>query len=189
MASTSISLPSPTIFNGENYDYWAVRMKAFFMANDLWEIIEDGVDPPKQNGKSTEEDSKRSKAESMKNMKAITFIHASVSESIFPRIVAATTAKEAWTILEKEFKGTEKARVIKLQMLRRDFENLNMKDDETVKDYSTRVAEVTNQMKLYGEDITDQRIVEKMLRSLPEKFDPIVAAIEESKDLSKLTIA
>ncbi|CAN0856784.1 Retrovirus-related Pol polyprotein from transposon TNT 1-94 [Linum grandiflorum] len=164
-------------------------MKAFFMANDLWEIIEDGVEPPKQNGKSTEEDSKRSKAETMKNMKAITFIHASVSESIFPRIVAATTAKEVWTILEKEFKSTEKARVIKLQTLRRDFENLNMKDDETVKDYSTRVAEVTNQMKLYGEDITDQRIVEKMLRSLPEKFDPIVAAIEESKDLSKLTIA
>ena len=104
-------------------------MKAFFMANDLWEIIEDGIEPPKSEEKSSEEKSskgqeKQSKEVAMKNMKAITFIHASVSENIFPRIVAATTAKEAWTILEKEFKGTEKARIIKLQTLRRDFENL-----------------------------------------------------------------
>ena len=33
----------------------------------------------------------------------------------------------------------------------------------------------------------DKRIVEKVLRSLSPKFEHIVAAIEESKDLSKLT--
>lgn len=40
----------------------------------------------------------------------------------------------------------------------------------------------------YSEEITDQKIVEKILISLLEKFEYIVAAIEESKDLVTLTV-
>ena len=47
---------------------------------------------------------------------------------------------------------------------------------------------VVNQIRLNGDELTDQKIVEKILRSLPIKFDSIVVAIEESKDLSKLSI-
>ena len=36
--------------------------------------------------------------------------------------------------------------------------------------------------------IEDQRIVEKILRSLTRKFDSTVVAIEESKDLSTLSV-
>ncbi|KAL6324297.1 hypothetical protein AAG906_007415 [Vitis piasezkii] len=37
-------------------------------------------------------------------------------------------------------------------------------------------------MRSYGEDILDQTVVAKVLRSLTPKFDHVVAAIEESKD-------
>jgi hypothetical protein len=40
---------------------------------------------------------------------------------------------------------------------------------------------------LTGEAIPDQRIVEKVLRSLPNKFEMVVTAILESKDLSKFS--
>ncbi|KAA8541944.1 hypothetical protein F0562_023096 [Nyssa sinensis] len=40
----------------------------------------------------------------------------------------------------------------------------------------------------YGEDISDARIVEKILINLPKKFGPIVAVVEETKDISKLSI-
>ena len=43
-------------------------------------------------------------------------------------------------------------------------------------------------MKSYGEEISDKRIVEKLLINLSEKFDPIVAVIEETKDLSLLSL-
>lgn len=43
-------------------------------------------------------------------------------------------------------------------------------------------------MKSYGEKIADCRIVEKMLISLPQKYDSIVNVIEETKDLDSLTI-
>jgi hypothetical protein len=67
-----------------------------------------------------------------------------------------------------------------------------MKESEKVKDYFSRVIEVVNQMRTYGKDIHDQKIVEnfrrkkiveKFLMSLPEKYEYIVAAIE-SKDLA-----
>ncbi|CAL5363087.1 unnamed protein product [Camellia sinensis] len=39
-------------------------------------------------------------------------------------------------------------------------------------------------MRSYGEKISDETVVAKVLRSLTPKFDHVVAAIEESKDLS-----
>ncbi|GMP54920.1 hypothetical protein CsSME_00019913 [Camellia sinensis var. sinensis] len=73
----------------------------------------------------------------------------------------ATTSKQAWSTLQKEFQGDSKVIVVKLQSLRRDFETLYMKNGESIADFLSRV-----------------------LRSLTPKFDHVVAAIEESKDLS-----
>lgn len=69
---------------------------------------------------------------------------------------------------------------MKLQMLRREFESLLMKNNESVSEFSTRLSTLINQLKANGE----QRVVEKILRSLPQKFDTLVIAIKESKDLS-----
>jgi hypothetical protein len=51
----------------------------------------------------------------------------------------------------------------------------------------TRIMGIVNQIRLIGETITDQRIVEKILRSLPTKFEMVVTAILESKDLSRFS--
>ncbi|KAK2978865.1 hypothetical protein RJ640_030914 [Escallonia rubra] len=83
------------------------------------------------------------------------------------------SAKEAWETLRNEFQGDDKVRAIKLQSLIKDLENVKMKEDESLKDYSSRFLELINQMKTHGEDISDQRIIEKTLITLPEKFDPI----------------
>ncbi|XP_073153344.1 uncharacterized protein [Henckelia pumila] len=60
-----------------------------------------------------------------------------------------------------------------------------MKDNEEIRTFISRVVEIINQIKSYGDTIEDKKIVEKVLRSLPQKFEHVVAAIEESKDLSK----
>lgn len=43
---------------------------------------------------------------------------------------------------------------------------------------------IVSQMRSYHEKITDETIVANVLRSLTPKYDHVVAAIEESKDLS-----
>ncbi|KAK8957926.1 hypothetical protein KSP39_PZI000959 [Platanthera zijinensis] len=64
---------------------------------------------------------------------------------------------------------------------------MKMKESETVSDYITRVQVVVNQLTRNGEDLTDARVVEKILRSLTDNFVNVVCAIEESKDLATLT--
>ena len=56
--------------------------------------------------------------------------------------------------------------------LKRDFEALNMQKDETISKYSDRISLIINFIRLLGEDFPDSRIVEKVLVTLPEKFDP-----------------
>ncbi|XP_038971188.1 uncharacterized protein LOC120104336 [Phoenix dactylifera] len=136
----------------------------------------------------TEAQQKELKENKSKDAGALGMIQRGVSEAIFPRIMGAKTAKQAWETLQEEFQGDKKVRAIKLQSLRRDFENMRMKENESVKDYSTRFLELVNQMKIYGEEMSDRKLVEKILISLPEKFDPMVAVIEETKDLSKLSV-
>lgn len=39
-------------------------------------------------------------------------------------------------------------------------------------------------MKAYGKDISDEKVVKKILICVNKKYDAIVTAIEESKDIS-----
>lgn len=72
--------------------------------------------------------------------------------------------------------------------VQREFEILGMKESETVNKYFARTLIIANKMKLYGEMVTETTIVEKVLRSMPEKFKYIVCAIEESNNVSTLSV-
>jgi hypothetical protein len=52
----------------------------------------------------------------------------------------------------------------------------------------TQVMNVVNQLRQYGDDVENKRVIEKVLRSLPKKFEPIVVPIEEFKYLSQMQI-
>ncbi|KAL0441847.1 UNVERIFIED_CONTAM: putative mitochondrial protein [Sesamum radiatum] len=181
-----ISVP---IFSGQNYDYWAIKMKTYFQSQKLWEIVEEGVTLPEDSSTSSSAEKGKLENKKAKDSEALYYIQTAVADHIFPRIsVVATSAKEAWSILQKEYQGSAKVRIIKLQTLRRDFENMKMKDSETIDEYYTKVRELVNQLKAYGEDIPEKRVVEKLLISVTEKYDPIVTTIEETKDITTLTV-
>ena len=95
---------------------------------------------------------------------------------------------KAWDTLETTYQGLDKVRTSKLQILRRDFESLSMKDSETVDTLYTRVVGLINQLKSHGEDIEDQMVVEKILRSLPPIFENLAVTLEEHTDVSIFTI-
>jgi hypothetical protein len=63
-----------------------------------------------------------------------------------------------------------------------------MKSGECVSDYFSRVMSVANKMRIHGEHMRDVTIVEKILRSLNDKFNYIVCSIKESKDIDRLSI-
>jgi hypothetical protein len=63
-----------------------------------------------------------------------------------------------------------------------------MTESENIDQFMTRVMGIVNQIRLTSEDIPDQIIVEKVLKILPNKYEMVVAAILESKDLSNFSI-
>ena len=111
-----------------------------------------------------------------------------MDDSIFPRIASITKSKDAWDILETVYQGLSKVKVTKLQTLREKFENMQMNDTHNVDQFHNHLITYVNQMRTHGEKISDQKVVEKALRSLPSQFDVVVVAIEESKDLTQLSI-
>jgi gag-polypeptide of LTR copia-type len=73
---------------------------------------------------------------------------------------------------------------IKLQGLRRDFETLQMYKEEIMQNFLSRVQMVVNQIRVFGDTMEEKIVVAKVLRSLTLKFDHVVVAIEEFKNLN-----
>ncbi|KAK2417002.1 hypothetical protein QL285_039350 [Trifolium repens] len=163
-------------------------MKTFFCSQDLWDIVDEGFTIPQDTSTLNTNQKKELKEIKQKDSKALFFLQQAVEDSIFPRIMGATSAKDAWGTLKEEFEGSDKVCAIKLQTLRREFELLKMKESETAKDYYTKIKELVSQMRSYGDNILDKRIVEKILISIPRKYDAIVTTIEQTKDLSSLSV-
>ena len=65
---------------------------------------------------------------------------------------------------------------------------VHMKDGETISDYFSQLLVIVNCLKSDGESIEDVCVVEKILRFLANKFEHVVVAIEESKDMETLSI-
>ncbi|KAA0064106.1 putative mitochondrial protein [Cucumis melo var. makuwa] len=84
-----------------------------------------------------------------------------VDLNVFKLINSCSTTKEAWKTLEVAYE---------------------------VSNYNKRVLEIANESLLLGEKILDSKIVRKVLRSLPRKFDMKVTVIEEAHDITMLKL-
>ena len=60
---------------------------------------------------------------------------------------------------------------MKLNTLKRQYELLQMEDNERICDYFTRLLIIVNQMQECGDRFKDQDLVEKAMRTLTPRFD------------------
>ncbi|KAK2352556.1 putative mitochondrial protein [Trifolium repens] len=184
MAGSSNSFPANLpILDGKNWDQWCVKMSVIFGYQEVEDLVTNGVEPLVAN--ATEAQQTAFKALKKRDCKAQFLIHQCVDAANFEKISAA---KEAWDILNNAYGGGDKVKKVKLQSLRRQYELLGMLEKESVGEFFTRLQTLVNSMKSHGEQISDQQVIEKVLRTLNPQFDHIVVAIEESKDLSTMSI-
>ncbi|BAT89965.1 hypothetical protein VIGAN_06111300 [Vigna angularis var. angularis] len=155
--------------------------RVLFRFQDVMDVVEE------KGYKPHDGDSEKQKAAfRKKDNKTLFIIHQCVADMHFEKIQNVGTAREAWNILVRCHAGGEKIKKVKLQMLRRQYELMQMDDNDKVSEYFNKILSIINQMKDYGEAISDLMIIEKIMRSLPQRFDYIVVAIEESRDQEKL---
>ncbi|XP_040940040.1 uncharacterized protein [Gossypium hirsutum] len=187
-ASMSFSLPPLPIFAGENYNIWAVKMRTYLQARDLWNMVQNDTEPPPLRANPTIAQIRQYNEDCSKKYKAMSCLQSGVLDVIFTRIMACDSPKQAWDKLKEEFQGSEKTRQQQLINLRRDFENLRMKESETVKQYADRIMATVNNIRLLGDDFSDQKVVEKVITTLPEKYESKISSLEDSRDLSTIPL-
>ena len=103
-ANTSMNMGNTQLpqFNGKNYEYWTIIMRALFASQDLSELVEDGLEEladEQAYSALTQEEKDFLKSNRKKDSKALFYLYQEVHESIFPRIAAAKRSKDAWDTL------------------------------------------------------------------------------------------
>jgi hypothetical protein len=178
------STNNPPLFDGTNFSFWKVRMRTYLMAlgADVWDVVETGYI------KSVVLASKDDKLEFSFNTKGMNAILNGLAEAEFLKVMHLQIAKEMWDKLINNYEGNEKVKDAKLQTFRLKFEQLKMNEDETVSKYFLRIEELVNAMKDLGEKFEEPLLVQKILRSLLDKFNPKVSAIDELNHLKNLSI-
>ena len=76
----------------------------------------------------------------------------------------------------------------KLLSLTTQFENLRMRDDESLSDFYTKLYDIANKSFALSEKISETTLVMKIIRSLLDRFSSKVIAIEEAKDLGSMKV-
>ena len=63
-----------------------------------------------------------------------------------------------------------------------------MKEFDNIDSLFTHVIGLVTQIKSHGETLEERRIVEKVLKIIPSRFDAILVSIEETKDRSQFSV-
>ncbi|XP_039127079.1 uncharacterized protein LOC120263279 [Dioscorea cayenensis subsp. rotundata] len=111
-----------------------------------------------------------------------------VDESVLHRLGRFESAKEAWDHLKNEDQGSSRMILVRQQTLRQNFDLLQMREDEAVQHFITRVLAVVNQIRGMRIELKEDEVVLKVMRSLSLRFVHVVTSIEEARDLKTMTL-
>jgi hypothetical protein len=171
-------------FDATNYGYWKAHMHFFLKPIDCWQIVESGWTKLEDTtlklilGRNAR----------LANEKALHALCQALSQSKFAKILNCEIGQEAWQNLETTYEGTKLVKSAKLQMLISRFEEIKMLEDETFREFYTKMSDLRNSMVSLGKTVSNVKLIWKIIRSLPEHFRIKVTTIEERKDLEEMKI-
>ena len=133
------------VFDRKNWKQWMIQMRVLFGAQDVLDLVTEGYISVATDATNEQRDAHRDVRK--KYQKALFYIHQCVDTNVFEKIDDSTTVKAAWDTLSRCYGGDTSVKKVKLQSLRKQYENLNMKDNEKVSEYISRVILINSEMK------------------------------------------
>ncbi|GMJ03380.1 hypothetical protein HRI_004007200 [Hibiscus trionum] len=204
MASTSgssmyesQSTTKPSFFNGDNYPFWKNRMRLFIKSNDYlaWDVIEYGPYIPLKRDddgkivlKKKIEMSEDERKKIQINDRALHMLFCFFGPDIYSKVSSIESIKEVWDTLQTIYEGTNDVKETKIGILNLSYENFKIEPDETVSKMFDRFSTIVNGIKGFGETIPEDKLVRKLLYSLPESWNRKRTAIIEAKNLKTLKL-
>ena len=154
-----------------NYSDWALLMKVKLIARLLWTTIEKGGLKPHE------------------DMQALDALYSAVPPEMWPVIADKETAKEAWEAIATMRIGDDCVKKTSAQNLLRQFDSTTFKDGESIEDYALRLNSMASTLTTLGDKVGESQVVEKIIRSVPQRFKQIVVAITTLLDVLTLPVA
>ena len=151
----------------------------------VWQAMEIRWTKPKE--APTAQDDAKIKATNFNN-KALNALFSSVTNEEFKKISFTETANEAWIILQTTYERTKAVKDSKFQRLARSFEEIKMEEDKSFDEFYAKLKDIVNSAFNLREIIHEPKVVRMILKSLPERFHAKITAIEESKDIDKISL-
>ena len=143
------SLIIPLLFDGTNYAYWKVRMRAFLQSLDekVQQAVEIGWTKPKE--VLADQDEVKNKVANF-NSRALNALFSAVTNEKFKKMSSTKIAKEAWTILQTTYEGTKVVKDSKLQRLTTSFEEIKMEEDESFDEFYAKLKDSELNLQSWG---------------------------------------
>ncbi|GJS61392.1 zf-CCHC domain-containing protein [Tanacetum coccineum] len=106
----------------------------------------------------------------------------------YERIFMCNTAKEIWKTLLITHQGNSQVKDNKIDLLVQQYEQFVISKDESIDSAFARFNTIITSLKALDEGYSSKNYVRKFLRALHLKWRAKVTAIEESKDLTSLSL-
>nr|GEU58486.1 hypothetical protein [Tanacetum cinerariifolium] len=161
-------------------------MENLLRSKEYWCVVETGI--PTEGENVTAAQRKNIDEMKLKDLKAKNYLFSSIDKSILKTITKKDTSKQLWDSMKMRYQGSARVQRAQLNRLRRDFEILAMRTGESIIDYFGRVMAVANEMRNYEDSMDDVKIVDKILRTLTDKWNFMICSIEESKDIDEMIV-
>ncbi|GJU94577.1 retrovirus-related pol polyprotein from transposon TNT 1-94 [Tanacetum coccineum] len=163
---------------------------------DLWHVITDGDFPPIQFNPETKKDEIVSfhkqnddlKKKLAKNNEAKMVIYNALPRKEYERIFMCQTAKEIWDTLLITHQGNNQVKANKIDLLVQQYEQFMIPEDESIDNAFAKFNTIITSLKALDEGFSSKNCVRKFLRALHPKWRAKVTAIEESKNLTTLSL-
>jgi hypothetical protein len=131
-------------------------MCLFLKSIDVWKITETGWIKPED---IADEITIAQTSARLSNDKALHTLCQALSPSEFARISNCESAKDAWQILETTYEGTKLVKFAKLQMLISKFEEIKMLEEETFREFYTKISDPRKSMVSLGKSISNVKLI------------------------------
>ncbi|GKB61890.1 hypothetical protein Tco_0918076 [Tanacetum coccineum] len=178
--------------------YWKNRFETYVKSKDLdlWYVITNGDFQPIIQNPETKldevvpfenqtDDLKRRLA---KNNEAKMVIYNALPRNEYERIFMCNMAKEIWKTLLITHQGNNQVKDNKIDLLVQQYEQFIIFKDESIDSTFARFNTIIASIKALDEVYSSKNYVRKFLRALHPKWRVKVMEIEESKDLTSLSL-
>ncbi|GJV21598.1 zf-CCHC domain-containing protein [Tanacetum coccineum] len=192
------SMQRPPLFESDSFIYWKNRFETYVKSKDLdlWHVITNGdFQPIIQNPETKldevipfEKQTDDLKKRLAKNNEAKMVIYNALPRKKYERIFMCNTAKEIWKTLLITHQGNSQVKDNKIDLLVQQYEQFVISEDESIDNAFARFNTIITSLKALDEGYSSKNYVRKFLRALHPKWRAKVTAIEESKDLTSLSL-